>query len=57
MLAWLQEHIIHVWGETASLFHNVLALHYKDVISEKMEEYLRALPPGSFHCKNLFKNV
>ena len=44
-----QEHIIHVWGETASLFHNVLALHYKDQISEKMEDYLRDWPSGLCH--------
>ena len=32
--------MIDVWGDTTSLFHNVLALHYKDRICELMEDYL-----------------
>ena len=39
--------MIDVWGDTTSLFHNVLALHYKDRICELMEDYLATLPKGS----------
>ena len=34
----LQEHVVHMWQDPSSEFHNILAIQYKDTICDMMEK-------------------
>uniref|UniRef100_A0A8C2RXB4 CNH domain-containing protein n=1 Tax=Capra hircus TaxID=9925 RepID=A0A8C2RXB4_CAPHI len=40
------EHVIHVWEETGSQFHNCLIQLYCEKVQGLMKEYLLSFPPG-----------
>lgn len=42
-----QEHIIHVWEETGSPFHNCLIQLYCEKVQGLMKEYLLSFPAGT----------
>ena len=42
-----QEHVIHVWEETGSQFHNCLIQLYCEKVQGLMKEYLLSFPPGT----------
>lgn len=42
-----QEHIIHVWEETGSRFHNCLIQLYCEKVQSLMKDYLLSLPTGT----------
>lgn len=49
-----QEHIIHVWEETGSRFHNCLIQLYCEKVQSLMKDYLLSLPTGiSAHPKQV----
>lgn len=41
-----QEHVIHVWEETGSRFHNCLIQLYCEKVQSLMKDYLLSLPTG-----------
>jgi hypothetical protein len=45
----LQEHIINIWEDHTTDFHNRLAQAYKEEICELMPEYLNSLPEGELY--------
>lgn len=52
-----QEHIIHVWEEAGSEFHNCLIQLYCEKVQGLMKEYLRSFPPGIYtHSPKIFGN-
>lgn len=42
-----QEHVIHVWEETGSRFHNCLIQLYCEKVQGLMKEYLLSFPAGT----------
>lgn len=42
-----QEHVIHVWEETGSQFHNCLIQLYCEKVQGLMKEYLLSFPAGT----------
>lgn len=42
-----QEHVIHVWEETGSPFHNCLIQLYCEKVQGLMKEYLLSFPAGT----------
>lgn len=47
MYMYSQEHIIHIWEEAGSEFHNCLIQLYCEKVQDLMKEYLTSFPPGN----------
>lgn len=47
---YFQEHVIDIWNESGSEFHNCLIQLYCEKVQGLMKEYLTSFPPGIFIC-------